>query len=258
MSAATNDLFTATEPAPAPVFGWAAPKTRPWRTAWLLPLLVAVPWLVLMRGVGTTTFYAGLAGMLFCLLGTTATITDLLWRRIYNWATYPAIVWLLGLQLVVAVVPEPVTVADPSFRAWSAASESVAQTIPTLFALPALGDSIVGLVLGFGVMFVLYSIFGGGAGDLKLMTAYGALLGANQVLMTLAFGYILAGVVAGCYLLWVIGVRGMMVGIAHFMGLLPRDYEVDPAWKATLAKRMPMAPFFTVGAIIALANMPTP
>jgi Flp pilus assembly protein protease CpaA len=33
-------------------------------------------------------------------------------------------------------------------------------------------------VVGFAVMLVLYSLFGGGAGDVKLMAAAGAVIGA--------------------------------------------------------------------------------
>ena len=77
-----------------------------------------------------------------------AMVTDLRSRRIPNWLTVSG--------LVVGIVFH--TVAS----GWHG----------TLFALG-------GFAVGFGVLFVLWSIGGGGGGDVKLMGALGAWLGAK-------------------------------------------------------------------------------
>lgn len=77
-----------------------------------------------------------------------AMVTDLRSRRIPNWLTVSA--------FVVGVVFHTVVTG------WHG----------TLFALG-------GFAVGFGVLFVLWSIGGGGGGDVKLMGALGAWLGAK-------------------------------------------------------------------------------
>jgi len=70
--------------------------------------------------------------------------------------------------------------------------------------LPGLVGSALGVLFGFGVMFMLYVLGGMGAGDVKLMAAMGAWLG-----MPLTFFVFVAGsLVAGVYALVVIVTRG--------------------------------------------------
>jgi prepilin peptidase CpaA len=61
-----------------------------------------------------------------------------------------------------------------------------------LAGLPGLLDCILGLVLGFAMLFPLYFLGGTSAGDVKLLAVVGALLGTNGALIagvaTLFFG----------------------------------------------------------------------
>lgn len=77
-----------------------------------------------------------------------AMVTDLRSRRIPNWLTVSGFVLGIVFHTIVA--------------GWHG----------TLFALG-------GFAVGFGVLFVLWSIGGGGGGDVKLMGALGAWLGAK-------------------------------------------------------------------------------
>ena len=81
-----------------------------------------------------------------------AMVTDLRSRRIPNWLTVSA--------FVVGIVFHTVVMG------WQG----------TLFALG-------GFAVGFGVLFVLWSIGGGGGGDVKLMGALGAWLGAKLTIV---------------------------------------------------------------------------
>ncbi|MEA2708954.1 MAG: prepilin peptidase CpaA [Phycisphaerales bacterium] len=85
----------------------------------------------------------------------TAAITDCRARRIPNWLTLTVALTGLG----------------QSVTPW-------AVTTPT--------DSIYGLLAGFAVTFLLYSVGGRGAGDVKLTAGIGAWLGPKPVLIVLA------------------------------------------------------------------------
>ncbi len=81
-----------------------------------------------------------------------AAVTDLRTRRLPNWLTIPA--------LAAALVFHGVT-----------------------SGLAGLGTALAGFALGFGVLFVLWLIGGGGGGDVKLMGALGAWLGPTSTLL---------------------------------------------------------------------------
>jgi Flp pilus assembly protein protease CpaA len=224
------------------------PKTRPWRLALLLPLALALPWWLLTRPALPPNL-ATLNGLCFCLLAVTVTVTDLLWHRIFNWATYTAVLYAAGLQLVKLVLPSGLEVVDPG--SWLI-GPSRAVPLTDLLGGPEPLEALLGLSLGFGLMFFLYSVFGGGAGDLKLVTALGALLGPAVLIESLIYGYILAGVVVGCYLTWVIGPWGMLVSLLDLLGLLPRGWLTDPAWRAQLRRKIPLGPYLSMGALLAV------
>jgi prepilin peptidase CpaA len=83
-----------------------------------------------------------------------AAVSDLRTRRIPNKLTIP--VFLLGLIYQVA------------FHGWA-----------------GLADAGAGFAVGFGILFVLWLVGGGGGGDVKLMGALGVWLGFRMTLMVL-------------------------------------------------------------------------
>jgi prepilin peptidase CpaA len=93
-----------------------------------------------------------------------AAVSDLRTRKLPNWLTVPA----FALALV----------------AHTAAN-----------GLPGLGFSLLGFVAGFGILLVLWLIGGSGGGDVKLMGALGAWLGAR---LTLRVFFVSAGLI-GAY-----------------------------------------------------------
>lgn len=125
--------------------------------------------------------------LLVLLLGT-ATITDLLWRRIFNWITLPSVLWVVGLTAI--------------------ASGS---------GLLTLGAAMSGLGLCLGVMLALYLMFRGGEGDIKLMAGVGGLIGAWHGIEAITFAYILAGLVSAA----VIGTRLVRRAKKPWKGVLP-------------------------------------
>lgn len=63
--------------------------------------------------------------------------------------------------------------------------------------LPGLGDAAIGFLIGFGTLFVLWMIGGGGGGDVKLMGALSVWLGYRYTLsvMILSIGFVIAGTI---------------------------------------------------------------
>jgi prepilin peptidase CpaA len=207
--------------------GGPVPTQRPWRAAVLAPLLLALPWL-------GACYLAGVPGtmtdlVLVLVLGT-ATVTDLLWRRIFNWTTYPALAWGLALHGA-GVLPIP-------------GGE-------VLGALP-LSTALLGLLTGFGVTFLAFLAFRGGAGDVKLVAVLGLLLGSGRVVEVIFYGYLFAALFALGYLVWRAGPLTLLMRLLLILGLPDSLIPATTDLRELLRQRLPMAPFLTAGLVAAL------
>lgn len=80
-----------------------------------------------------------------------AVYSDVRTRRIPNWLTVSALVLALAVHGVVG-------------------------------GLGGLGFALAGFAVGFGILFVLWALGGGGGGDVKMMGALGAWLGLTMIL----------------------------------------------------------------------------
>lgn len=69
-------------------------------------------------------------------------------------------------------------------------------TQAAFFGWMGLGTSVLGLLVGLGVLILPWLFHGMGAGDVKLMAAVGAWLGPWLTLLSFVVGALLAGVVA--------------------------------------------------------------
>lgn len=72
-----------------------------------------------------------------------------------------------------------------------------------------LGDAGAGFLLGFGLLFVLWMIGGGGGGDVKLMGALSVWLGFRLTLLVLVASTLLVIVITMGVIVWSAVVRGM-------------------------------------------------
>jgi len=71
-----------------------------------------------------------------------------------------------------------------------------------------LGFSLLGFVTGFGILFLVWILGGGGGGDVKLMGALGAWLGAKATFEVLLVGTLFACVFSITVLAWQFFVLG--------------------------------------------------
>lgn len=114
-------------------------------------------------------------------------VTDLYKRRIYNIVTLPCI--LFGL--IYHVVNE---------------------------GLSGLAFSLLGLFIGFLVLLIPFAMGGIGAGDVKLMAAIGACMGAMFVIKAFIYIAILGGVISLGILIKSYGLKSMYTSVlASFM-----------------------------------------
>lgn len=212
---------------------------RPWRWAFVVPVVFAAVWVPVTRALVPPFPLANVAGSFLLLALLVSVYTDLKWRRIFNWVTYTAVMWAAALQVTAAYTgPE---------------SKAILGTLPPDVAFG-------GFAFGFGLMFALYVTLGGGGGDLKLVTACGCYLGAERLLEGWAYSYSLAGVCVATYLIWTVGPMGLLAAIKdRFLrnyGPLIRLFGATPDLMPYRKMTIPMAPFYAFGMLTAVLTHP--
>jgi Flp pilus assembly protein protease CpaA len=152
------------------------------------------------------------AGLLVWLLGVSA-VSDLLWRRIFNWITGPALMAVAVVQLVGLIAPD----------------------VPARAALPPWQTSLAGFGLCLGLMLFLWLAFRGGEGDVKLIAVLGAILGPYSGVEAAVGGSLLAAAVA-------LGILGYRFIRRLVTGRHPT--------RQLAAGTLPMAPFFASAVVL--------
>lgn len=140
------------------------------------------------------------------LVGAAATIDDLARRRIANWIPAAALAGGLGWQL--------------GQNGW----------LGGLYAL-------AGAASGFGVFLVFYLLGGMGGGDVKLMTGFGALLGASRLLEAALWAAAAGGLLAVAVLGW---------------RRIRRSFQKEAAPADAVPDSIPYAPAITLGVWLSL------
>lgn len=132
------------------------------------------------------------------IVGLGAVATDLWRRKIYNWLTFPAMV------------------CGMAWMTWSA-------------GMPGLGRSLAGMLAAAGCFGIFMGLRWLGAGDVKLLMAFGAWGGARYSLEVALFSIILGGILT----LLVMALTGRLIGFLRRLhqflrSLLIRELEVEP------------------------------
>lgn len=219
-----------------------------WQVALVLPLLLGPLWAAALTPHWPEAHLATWSGAILLALVAACAYTDTRWHRIYNWATYTAFLWGILLNAAAGfseVLGRPL---DP---------ESLT-TAPWLnLGAIGIGKALLAGAVTFVLMFVLYRLSGGGAGDVKIATAIAVHLGLEQGLAMLAFSYLAAGIYGVSLLIWHVGPWACLVYLLRKGGnkLLPGwvapPQEVD---KGLMMKRIPLGGFFAIGTLAVLTE----
>lgn len=223
-----------------PVPSDLVPRATAWRMALLAPLVLILPWIMLCRGLQVPAEEGTLRVLILVLLLAAATVTDLQGRRIYNWTTYTAFLWTVVLEVLGTLL-----------GSLSEGTTGLTSTVVSALGALPWRDSLAGFAAGFVIMFFLYNVFRGGAGDLKLVAVLGALVGVNRIIEVLIYSYLLAGIFAACLVVGVAGPGSILAFAARALGLR-KAATSGMKVKDCLKRQVPMAPFIAGGAFIAL------
>jgi prepilin peptidase CpaA len=218
-----------------------------WLLAFALPALLGLGIATIQGLLRSLAWMASLYAAILFLLLAVCTWTDLTRKRIPNWATYPAFVWAVFLN---------------AFGSLVGPSEGMLGQEASVHVGPVgLGQCLAGASVCFAIMFFIFRLAGGGAGDVKLATAIGGLLGLERGLNVLVVSYLLAGTVIVCWVIWTVGPLILLKSFARKIGslLLPLWVMPPTAEQTTLLRHpVPLAVFFALGTVAVVGGLTIP
>lgn len=210
-------------------------RVAAWQVAWAVPLVVFAASTLLQ--LEPTAQWQTSCGIVLLLLVAAAAFTDLRWCKIPNWLTYPAFTWaILANAISHAVSPE-------FTRAWG---------------VVGIVDSLAGAIIPFFFMLVIFSMTGGGAGDVKLTAALGAFLGLARVIDVLLLSIVFAGGFAAIRVIWTLGPQGVASLIYRRVGSWLLPLSVAPPTQEQrdfMRQPMPLGPSFAIGTALVLFDL---
>ena len=174
------------------------------------------------RVVGTASGCVLIVGLLV------SSYTDARWRLIPNWVTYSTILFGLALN----------TFETSTHFRWS-----------QLLGGVGIADSLTGFIVLFIGLLVIFSFSGGGAGDVKLVGAIGAMLGFARGLEAVCVSFVICAILT---LSWEMirrlrknsGSRSAMPNGKLSEGSRPEE--------TIMGIQIPLAPSFAVGTFVVL------
>ena len=218
---------------------------------WLITILSPLAITLVSRHMHVTansTFLASFADSILFGLLSVCVFTDTFRRKIYNWCTYPAFIWGVVLNGYASIAYPNVGLSAFVFSEPTAVG-------PAYLGAIGLSQCLSGAAICFFVMLICYQLARGGAGDVKLATAIGALLGVRDGLLALAFGYICAAVVIVIWSIWARGPFALAKSLLRRIGsfFLPTLVLPPSGEQQTLLnKPVPLAAFLAVGTVTVL------
>jgi Flp pilus assembly protein protease CpaA len=224
-------------------------QSNRWYAAFALPLVLGPVWCLAWSPTGH--WLGTLSGLVLLAVLVVCAITDIQGRRIYNWVTYTAFTWAVVINVVASL--------------WHAGgSEITSHSLSTMTIGPemlgAVGISqlLAGAALCFIITLAGYHMSGRGAGDVKLATVIGALLGINHGVFAVAYSYIVAAVAIVLWSTWVIGPLAIAKAFARTVGTW-----LGPLWpfpptasdSALMLRPIPLGPYFAIGTLLVVLEL---
>jgi len=199
----------------------------------MLPMVVATLSGLTQLWTDSNAWGLSWPGMMVILLAIVSASTDSLWRKIPNWIIYPAAASAFMIGALVTFVSGP--------NRW--------------LGSVGLGESIVGFAACFICMLFPYRASGGGAGDVKLAAAYGALLGWQVGFSIILWAYLAAGLALILVHLFSSQPWLLPTALVRWIGSswLPQLVATpDDSQRQVLSRPIPLAGAFAVGLVCVL------
>jgi len=118
-------------------------------------------------------------------------------------------------------------------------------------------ESLLGMLIGFALMALVFAFTGSGAGDVKLAAAIGSIVGPVPVVSTILWSHLLAAGFVTLWFSWQVGPRRL----AHFAGchvahrVCPNRVALPNGEFGRLLHRpIPLAGFFAIASILVLGG----
>lgn len=241
MSNATIETPVNAAPPDTPIPG----RSWGWPLMFVAPLVLGPLWILLWSGRPAPQIVGTCAGAVLLLTLAISAYTDFRWRKIPNWVVYPAFLWVLGFSLIASLRVAPVSEAAP---------------LPVYEPWAYLGflDALLGGGTAFLIMYGIYRLAGGGAGDVKLAAVIGVVLGTELGVLALVYSYVVAALASILHLVWTAGPGTFFGTVTRNVAstVLP-DVVAKPAPEkhALLQRPVTLAPYFTIGTLLVLSGV---
>jgi Flp pilus assembly protein protease CpaA len=225
------------------------PKQTYWAAALSLPLVVGPLWWG--AGLWSVNWLGTLSGFVLLASLATAAVTDVKRHKIYNWTSYSAILWALLINLWAMIMSSGEGALNHAYHRANALS-------PEFLGSVGLGQSLAGAGLCFLITLAGYHLSGRGAGDVKIATAIGALLGIHHGLFAVAYSYIVAAVAIVVWSIWINGPLTLIKAAARSFGAW-----LGPLWPfpptsadtALMVRPIPLGPYFAIGTLLVVLEI---
>jgi Flp pilus assembly protein protease CpaA len=223
-------------------------KRNCWYAALAVPLVLGPIWCLAWSWQGH--WLGTLSGfVLLSVLGTCA-VTDVRGHRIYNWATYSDFLWALMINLL-ASAWQGAPVTDSTYLTDMTVG-------PKALGAVGIGQSLGGAALCFVITLFGYHLSGRGAGDVKLATVIGALLGVNHGVFAVAYSYIVAAVAIILWSTWVNGplaiAKAFLKTVGTWLGPL-WPFPPTTSDSALMLRPIPLGPYFAIGTLLVVLEL---
>jgi prepilin signal peptidase PulO-like enzyme (type II secretory pathway) len=225
------------------------PRQTHWAAALALPLVIGPVWCLALQSpshrLGT------LSGFVLLAVLAVSAVTDAREHRIYNCATYSAVLWALLINVTASILS-------------GGEGSSLFVFVPASFVGPqwlggvGIGQSLVGLALCFGITLIGYHLSGSGAGDVKLAAAIGSVLGLQLGVYAVVYSYIIAAVAIVVWSIYNNGPLALVKAGSRAVGSLLGPlwpFPPSPKDNALLLKPIPLGPYFAIGTLLVVLEL---
>jgi prepilin peptidase CpaA len=152
-------------------------------------------------------------------------------------------IWLVGLSMAVGGLATVEDLRSRTISNWLCLFGLIAGLAvhAALQGWSGLGGSLLGALIGFAVFLIFFLLGGMGGGDIKLMAAFGAILGKRQIVHAAVFAAMVGGVMALIY-----------VAYKKLRQLAQRD--ADGSTQSVRKESIPYAPAISLGVLISFLS----